>query len=158
MPYSFSTVSWLCFSTPAIVSKFFSVEPQYTTSETLVKVDGSDIDDSKSLTIETRASVPFLFDLENKDDIIVSFTPEKSVDDMELPLAQLIDWNVSDSVDGSSKAFIFCRFELDSEKVLQMENLPVLEVNIMSKDGIRKHSHATALELGKSRLLNFYLI
>ena len=81
-------------------------------------------------------------ELNNTEDIVVSFTPEES------RLAQLVDWKLTDSGMEGEATLIYCQFELDSGRLLELDQLPVLEVNITTKDGLRKHSHATSLEIG----------
>ena len=95
------------------------------------------------------ASVPFLFDLKNKDDIVVSFTPEDNLISGSKPLARLVDWNLTDADSESSISMICCRFELNSDRLFELDQLPILDVNVSIKDGIQKHLHSTILEIGE---------
>ena len=107
--------------------------------------------EEKTLSVETYAPVPFLSEIRSSEDITVSFVEsEQSVnEENSSSLAALVNWKVTgESEDDSSKPQVFCQFELDSEKVFEMKELPVLEVNVSTKDGTRKHSHATILEMG----------
>ena len=138
------------FSPYKINSIIILVEPEYTKTETVIIIKCSEIEEGKPFTVETMASVPFLSELNHKEDLTVSFNPEDSVSGTDLPLARLIDWNVTDSDGYFLNPMLCCQFEMDSEKVLKLDQLPILEVNVTTKDGTRKHLHATALELGKS--------
>ena len=89
-------------------------------------------------------SIPFMSELNNTEDIVVYLIPEDS------QLAQLVGWKLTDSGMEDEAPLICCQFELDSGRLLELDQIPVLEVNVTTKDGLRKHSHATTLEIGNS--------
>ena len=126
----------------------FIVEPEYTTSEVVVKVEQIDSEEQQNVTVETLAPVPFLSELSSREDLLVTFTPEEQDDPNSLPFAKLVNWTVQKQSDKGSNPVICCNFELDSERVMEMDQLPVLELNVSTKDGLKKHSHSTVLQMG----------
>ena len=124
------------------------MEPEYTTSEVVVKVEQIDSEEQQNVTVETLAPVPFLSELSSREDLLVTFTPEEQDDPDSLPLAKLVNWTVQEQSDKGSNPVICCNFELDSERVMEMDQLPVLELNVSTKDGLKKHSHSTVLQMG----------
>ena len=97
--------------------------------------------------VKTEFEVPFIVDKKSSD-VSVNVKPISEVSKDSEKLLELIDWTVSNVDSESNRCLVTCTFKADSDKLFLIDDLPVLEVTVSSKDGIATHENKTHLEIG----------
>ena len=119
---------------------FVSVEPTETVS-----------DESLVLPVKLQdrlladVKLPFVVD---KEDILPRLSVEVSDKPEDSSLVQLADWTVSQVDKESETCVLSCSLSVDSDKLYEMKELPVLQVEIKTKDGVHSHKHTVKFEYG----------
>ena len=81
---------------------------------------------------EVTFPVPFIVDKETFDTNV----EVKGCDESQLSLQE---WNCTEVNEDSEISLVKCVFNVDSQSVLELDNLPVVEVTLSDKEGFRKH-------------------
>ena len=92
----------------------------------------------------TDVKLPFVANNENTPVVSVE-VPLKSGD---TSLVELADWTVSHIDNESETCVLSCSLSVDSGKLYKMKEVPVVQVEIKTKDGLHSHKHAVRLDSG----------
>ena len=121
---------------------FFSVEPVVSESEKTVLLT-----EEKS-TIEISFAVPFVADKQN-------FKTDVEIIGCDDSLLSLSDWNYSEVDEDSDTSLITCVFEVDSPKVMDLKDLPIVNLTLADKEGLKKHLLVAQFETSKFSFQRF---
>ena len=95
--------------------------------------------------LNAEIRLPFVADKENNP-------PSVSVNVQERPedssLIELDDWTVSSIDMESDTCVLSCSLSVDTDKLYKMKELPVVEIEVKTKDRFKSHKHAVKLHLG----------
>ena len=104
------------------------------------------------MPIEQRENVlvdielPFDVDKDEKTPVVSVEVPLKSGD---TSLVELVDWTVSQVDKESETCVISCSLSVNTDKLYKMKELPVVQVEVKTQDGLKSHKHHVQIELGK---------
>ena len=109
------------------------MEPEYSESEkTVLLADNCSV-------VEIAIALPFVADKQTLDAKI-------EIKGCDGSLLSLVDWNCSECDADSNTSLVTCVFNVESQQVLEMDTLPIVEIVVSDKDGFRKHSQITTFE------------
>ena len=93
-------------------------------------------------------TLPFIVEHDTEEN-----TPNVSVDihdhAEDTPLVEVVDWTVSNIDKESETCVLSCSLSIDTDKLYRMKELPVVEIEVKTKDGLNTHKHALKLEHGE---------
>ena len=120
------------------------MEPEISESEQTVLLT------EESTEIQVSFAVPFAADKETFDVVA-------NVTGCDESLLSLADWNCSEVDEESETSLITCSFNVNTDCLLQLEELPIVAIALSDKDGFKKHSLVATFETGKPRnVVSFY--
>ena len=103
------------------------------------------------VTMETEGvsiidvKLPFIVDNEENSPVVsveIPYKPEVT------SLVELTDWTVSNVDKESESCVLSCSLSVDSDKLYEMKELPLIQVEVKTKDRFYSHKHNVKLELG----------
>ena len=113
------------------------MEPEFSESEKTLLLTEETTD------IQVSFAVPFAAD-NNTFGVVANVTG------CDESLLSLGDWNCSEIDEESETSLITCSFIVDTDRVLKLEDLPVVDVTVSDRDGFKKHTLAVKFEAGKT--------
>ena len=118
-----------------LTKKFILVEPEISESEKTVQLT------PEATEIEISFAVPFAV-LKQTFDVIANV---KGCDESAL---NLVEWSCSDVDEVSEASLITCSFIVDTDYLMKLEQLPVVNVILSDVEGSKKHSLLAKFEAG----------
>ena len=120
---------------------FVLVEPTITTSDISVSVAKQSDD-----VLVTEIQLPFVVQKEQSNPPSVTLQVHHQPEDTSL--VELVDWIVSDVDKESETCVLSCSLSVDSDKLYKMKQLPLIQIEVTTQDGLRSHKHDINLQLG----------
>ena len=93
--------------------------------------------------VQVSFATPFAADKETFDLTV-------NVSGCDESFLSLTDWNCSEVDEESDTSLITCSFHVNSGQILDLEQLPSVNVILSDRDGVRKHSLLANFEIRKS--------
>ena len=121
------------------------MEPEISESEKTVLLT------EENTEIQVSFAVPFTADKETFDVVA-------NVTGCHESLLSLADWNCSEVDEESETSLITCSFNVNTDCLLQLEELPIVALALSDKDGFKKHSLVVKFETGKIQHIFSYLV
>ena len=95
--------------------------------------------------LSTILKLPFVVDEDEKSPRVAIELPDKPGD---TPLVELVEWTVSQVDKELETCVLSCSLSVDSDKLYKMKELPLIQIEVKTKDGLKSHKHDVMLERG----------
>ena len=139
------------------------VEPKETVSEDVVTLSEKSLKSSpEEESLQLQLQLPFVVNEEKEINVTFNCDTDAQINEREVEtavpqLVSLVQWTVSHVDKESETCVLSCSLSVDSDKLYKMKELPLIQIEVKTEDGLKSHKHDVTLKLGKFLFRAFVL-